>query len=58
MRRRRFMTVVLVLWTTGLCAEARAQQSGPLKLSLKRAIEIATTPEGNTQIQLAAEGVR
>ena len=57
MRRQRFMTVVLVLWTTGLFTEARAQQSGPIKLSLKRAIEIATTPEGNTQIQLATEGV-
>src|ERR1041385_8675160 len=57
MRRPRFMTVVLVLSIFGLFTEARAQESGPMKLSLKRAIEIATTAEGNTRIQLATEDV-
>jgi outer membrane protein len=32
--------------------------SAPLPLSLKRAVEIATSPEGNTSIQLAAEALR
>jgi len=32
--------------------------AGPLPLSLKRAVEIATSPEGNTNIQLAGEALR
>ncbi|HYW43468.1 MAG TPA: TolC family protein [Bryobacteraceae bacterium] len=30
---------------------------GPLQLSLKRAVELATSPEGNTNIQLAGEAL-
>jgi outer membrane protein len=33
-------------------------QRGPLRLSLKRAVEVALSPEGNTYIQLSNEGVR
>jgi outer membrane protein TolC len=32
--------------------------NGPLKLSLKRAVELALSPEGNTAIQLEAESVK
>ncbi|MGA7236239.1 MAG: TolC family protein [Bryobacteraceae bacterium] len=31
---------------------------GPLALSLKRAVQIAVSPEGNTNIQLSAEGLK
>src|SRR6185436_19514075 len=30
----------------------------PLPLSLKRAVELATSPEGNTNIRLAGEGLK
>src|SRR5471032_2180523 len=32
--------------------------AGPLQLSLKRAVEIATSPEGNTRIQLSGEALK
>ena len=35
-----------------------ASQRGPLQLSLKRAVEIATSPEGSTQVQLSAEALK
>src|SRR5438046_6338459 len=31
---------------------------GPLELSLKRAVELACSPEGNTRVQLSAEGLK
>jgi len=37
---------------------AAAQDRAPLELSMKRAVEIATSPEGNTNVQLAGESVR
>ena len=41
-----------------LAALAVAQDRGPLQLTLKRAVEIATSPEGSTQIQLSGEALR
>ena len=35
-----------------------AAADGPLELSLRRAVELATSPEGNTNVQLAAEAVK
>jgi outer membrane protein len=35
-----------------------AAADGPIELSLKRAVEMAVSPEGNTNVQLAAEGVK
>ncbi len=35
-----------------------AQTRGPLELSLQRAVELATSPEGNARIQIAMEGVK
>ena len=35
-----------------------ARAAGPLQLSLKRAVEIATSPEGNTRIQLSGEALK
>jgi outer membrane protein len=37
---------------------AIAQDRAPLELSMKRAVEIAISPEGNTNVQLAGESVR
>ena len=37
---------------------ALAQDRGPLELTLKRAVEIATAPEGSAKIQLSEEAVK
>src|SRR5450631_163257 len=47
-----FLTVPLAVW-----AGAPAPRE-PMRLSLKRAVEIATSPEGNTYIQLSDETVK
>jgi outer membrane protein len=47
-----FLAVPLALWA------GDATPREPLRLSLKRAVEIATSPEGNTYIQLADENVK
>ena len=47
-----FFTVPLAVW-----AGAAAPRE-PMRLSLKRAVEIATSPEGNTYIQLSDETVK
>src|SRR5215470_4039136 len=43
---------ILWLWV------AAAWAADPLQLSLKRAVEIAASPEGNAKIQLAGEAVK
>lgn len=47
-----FLAVPVVIWA----GEAAPRE--PLRLSLKRAVEIATSPEGNTYIQLSDENVK
>jgi outer membrane protein TolC len=39
-------------------ALAPAEERGPLELSLKRAVDIATSSEGNTNIQLSGEALK
>jgi outer membrane protein len=39
-------------------AEDQAAKRGPLELSLKRAVELACSPEGNTRVQLSAEALK
>lgn len=47
------------LWLPLLaCGLAAAEDRAPLQLSMKRAVEIATSPEGNTNIQLSGEALR
>ena len=41
-----------------LCAAQVASAAGPIQLSLKRAVEVAVSPEGNTKIQLSGEALR
>jgi outer membrane protein len=55
--RRFFLSTLLLAIPCALCAEDAAQR-GPLRLTLKRAVEIATSPEGNTYIQLSDESVK
>ena len=41
-----------------LLAAGDGAERGPLQLSLKRAVEMALSPEGNTRVQLAGESVK
>jgi outer membrane protein TolC len=41
-----------------LCAAQVASAAGPVQLSLKRAVEVAVSPEGNTKIQLSGEALK
>jgi outer membrane protein len=62
----RYLTLVLFLsvpfagWAedAGGAAAPPPAERGPLRLSMKRAVEIATSPEGNTYIQLSDENVK
>ena len=47
--------IMLVL---GMTVTLAAEERGPLSLSLKRAVEIATSQEGSTPIQLSAESLK
>ena len=41
-----------------LCAVQVAWAAGPIELSLKRAVEVAVSPEGKTKIQLSGEALK
>ena len=41
-----------------LCAAPLVSAQGPLALSMKRAVEMAISPEGNTRIQLTGEALK
>jgi len=45
-------------WICLVAIAPLARAAGPLQLSLKRAVEIATSPEGNTRIQLSGEALK
>jgi outer membrane protein TolC len=50
-----------MLWLLVLAGSVAAQElagTGPLELSMHRAIEIATSPEGNTNVQLSGEALK
>jgi len=47
----------LILVELGVAADG-PPESAPLALSLRRAVELAISPEGNSQIQLSAEALR
>ena len=53
----RLVPIVLLLAPLALSGQGGADQR-PLRLSLKRAVELATSPEGAAQIQLSAEAVK
>jgi len=56
---RRSLLPPLLLISPVLCfAGEGPAQRGPLQLTLKRAVEIALSPEGNTYIQLSDENVK
>jgi outer membrane protein len=53
------LACALLLWTPlAVAAGPDGAARAPLQLSLKRAVEIATSPEGNTNLQLAAEALK
>jgi outer membrane protein len=52
----RFVWTILCL--VPLAAAQNAAGPGPLKLSLKRAVEIAASPEGSARVQLSAEALK
>ena len=54
--RRYLSTVFLAVPFAVWAGEAAPRE--PLRLSLKRAVEIATSPEGNTYVQLSDENVK
>ena len=58
MRRRFLSTVLLAVPFVVWAGEGDTASREPLRLSLKRAVEIATSPEGNTYIQLSDESVK
>jgi outer membrane protein TolC len=49
--------ICLVLAPLAVAADY-ASQRGPVQLSLKRAVELATSTEGSTQVQLSAEALK
>ncbi|MGA2132022.1 MAG: TolC family protein [Bryobacteraceae bacterium] len=54
----RSIAISLFLLAPVLGWAGEAAQRGPLQLSLKRAVELALSPEGNTYIQLSDENLR
>ncbi len=58
MKVHRYLLILsLTVPFAGWAGEA-APERGPLRLSLKRAVELALSPEGNTYIQLSGESLR
>ena len=55
---RRYLTTLLLAVPLAGWAADPAPERGPLRLTLKRAVELAVSPEGNTYIQLSDENVR
>jgi len=55
--RRYFLSTLLFAVPIAVWAGEAAPRE-PLRLSLKRAVEIATSPEGNTYVQLSDENVK
>jgi len=56
MNLHRYLLVFLIVCTVGRTADGPSREA--FRLSLKRAIEIATSPEGNTYVQLSNENVK
>jgi outer membrane protein len=54
--RRYLLTILLTVSVVVWAGETPPRE--PLRLSLKRAVEIATSPEGNTYVQLSDENVK
>jgi outer membrane protein len=53
------MRLACILWLAAAPAAIGADQArGPLSLSLKRAVELAASPEGSANVQLAAESLK
>src|SRR5262245_40279307 len=49
---------ILLLWAPLALAAEDAAERGPIELTLRRAVEVALSPEGSTRVQLAEEAVK
>src|SRR5258707_4052236 len=49
--------VSMIVLTAGMLAAQSGAPRGPLQLSLKRAVELATAPEGSAKVQLSGEAL-
>ena len=58
MRHYFLSTLFLIVPAAAWAGDAAVAPREPLRLSLKRAVEIATSPEGNTYIQLSDENFK
>src|ERR1700722_15772700 len=56
-KMRRYLSTIILASPIAIWGGEAAPRE-PLRLSLKRAVEIATSPEGNTYIQLSDENVK
>jgi outer membrane protein TolC len=54
----RYSYVLILFALFSGAAAGQQQESGPLVLSLRRAVELAASPEGNAQIQLSREALK
>src|SRR5438477_845921 len=54
----KIILTTLLLSAVCMAATPAAPERGPLRLSLKRAVELALSPEGSARIQFAQELVR
>ena len=55
---RRYLSVFILAVPLAVWAADQFPERGPLHLTLKRAVELAVSPEGNTYIQLSDESVK
>ena len=49
---------IVLLAVSSLWAADQAAERGPLELSMKRAVELAVSPEGSARIQLSGEAFK
>jgi outer membrane protein TolC len=50
--------LIITLAVSSLLAADQAAERGPLELSMKRAVELAVSPEGSAQVQLSGEAFK
>jgi outer membrane protein len=54
----RILIAVAVSWAWAGPVRGNGPERGPMRLTLKRCVELALSPEGSAKIQLASEGIR
>jgi outer membrane protein len=54
----RILITVAVSWALAGAVRGNGPERGPMRLTLKRCVELALSPEGSAKIQLASEAIR